>query len=460
MAEQELLSASFDGIVGPTHSFAGLAHGNVASAENDGSISNPRAAARQGLAKMHALRSLGVVQGVLPPQMRPCLTTLRRLGFRGADEAILARVASKEPRLLRAVSSASSMWAANAATVAPATDTVDGRTHLVPANLKYMFHRSIEAEGTTRALRAIFSDSRRFVVHDALPGGEHFADEGAANHTRFATKGDGARCAHLFAWGRNAFESGAESAARTPTRYPARQTREASAAVARLLHLREEDVVFALQHPDGIDRGAFHTDVLAVGEGSFLMMHELAFANEEEVLRELRARLGDALSIARATEDELPAEEAVASYPFNSQLAPLKDGTLAIVAPIESRDRPRVKAFLERVVAEDNPVSRILYLDVRQSMRNGGGPACLRLRVPLSAGDVEALGARVILDETLEGALEKWIDRHYRDRLAPADLADPQLFVESMNALDELTTLLGTGPLYDFQLDPGRTSSP
>lgn len=455
MVEHELSTASFDGLVGPTHNFAGLAHGNVASADNDGLVSNPKAAAQQGLAKMRALRALGVVQGVLPPQMRPCMTTLRRLGFRGADEAILARVASKEPRLLRAVSSASAMWAANAATVAPATDTVDGRTHLVPANLRYMFHRSIEAEGTTRALRAIFADPRRFVVHDALPGGYHFADEGAANHTRLSTGGSEPRAVHLFAWGR----SGEGTAAQAPVRYPARQTREASAAVGRLLGLREEDVVLAMQHPEGIDRGAFHTDVLAVGEGSFLMFHELAFANEADVLADLRLRLGDELVVARATEAELPAEEAVAAYPFNSQLAPLAGGKLAIVAPIECRDRPRVKAFFDRVLDEDNPVTQVIYLDVRQSMRNGGGPACLRLRVPLTPSDVDGLAARVILDDALESALSSWIDRHYRDRLTPADLADPALFVESMNALDQLTTLLGTGPLYDFQLDRGRTSS-
>jgi succinylarginine dihydrolase len=447
------VTVSFDGLVGPTHNFSGLAPGNVASTESEGDVSNPRAAALQGLAKMRAVRALGVPQGVFPPQMRPDFATLRALGYRGSDEAILARVAERDPRLLRAVSSASAMWAANAATVGPAPDSIDGRTHLVPANLRFLFHRSIEVEGTTRALRAIFADSTRFVVHDPLPGSAHFADEGAANHSRF--DGEGGQVAHLFAWGRRGFDP----AARGPERFAARQTLEASEAVARLCGLREEDVVFAQQHPAGIDAGAFHTDVLAVGHEGFLMLHELAFLDEERVVAELRARVPD-LIVARASEAELPAAVAVASYPFNSQLVTLPTGKLALVAPVEAREEPRARAFLEGVAAGDGPVEKILWLDVRQSMKNGGGPACLRLRVPLPEGDLPALSARVMLDDDLEGALEEWIRRHYRDRLAPADLADPLLVTESMAALDELTTLLATGPLYDFQRDPGRISTP
>lgn len=446
-----LVTVNFDGLVGPTHNFGGLAPGNVASTTSEGDVSNPRGAALQGLAKMRAVRALGVPQAVLPPQMRPHLATLRRLGFRGSDEAILGRVAEKEPRLLRAVSSASSMWSANAATVSPACDAADGRTHILPANLRYLFHRSIEAEQTARTLRAIFGDPTRFVVHDPLPGGEHFADEGAANHTRLEAPGG---VVHLFAWGRGAFEP----AARAPSRYPARQTREASAAAARLLSLREADVLLAQQNADGIDAGAFHTDVLAVGHGAFLLFHELAFEDEGAVLAAIRARLGDALVTARASEAELPARDAVASYPFNSQIVSLADGTMAIVAPVEAEENPRARAFLERVVAEPNPVSRVLYLDVRQSMKNGGGPACLRLRVPLAPRDVDGLGARVLLDDALDASLVGWVERHYRDRLHPGDLADPSLVRTNMVALDELTNLLGLGSIYEFQRDPSAST--
>src|SRR5579871_2761022 len=143
----------FDGLVGPTHNYGGLSAGNVASTEHEGQVSNPRAAARQGLAKMRFVHDLGVAQAVLPPHDRPSLASLRRLGFRGSDEEVIARAAEGDGLLLRQCSSASAMWTANAATVAPSSDTADGRVHFVPANLQQMFHRSIETPTTTRILR-------------------------------------------------------------------------------------------------------------------------------------------------------------------------------------------------------------------------------------------------------------------------------------------------------------------
>lgn len=441
-----LTEVNFDGLVGPTHNFAGLSLGNVASLSNESTESNPRAAALQGIDKMKAVAALGVAQAVLPPQPRPCVATLRALGFSGPPDHVLADVAAREPRLLRLTSSASAMWAANAATVAPATDTLDGRLHVVPANLRHMFHRSIEADTTRDVLRAIFRDEARFTVHDPLPGGSQFADEGAANHTRLSTSSG---IVHLFGWGRRAFDHGEEE----PRRYPARQTREASAALARALGLNDGSVLLAQQHADGIDGGAFHTDVVAVGNESFLMMHELAFRDGRAVARELSRRLGSELSLVFATNEELPIADAVHAYPFNSQVLsvsrdPLK---MVIVAPLESEENPAARRFLERVVAEDNPVERVLYLDVRQSMKNGGGPACLRQRIPLLQEDVARLGARVLFDAALEADLRAWVVRYYRDRLRPSDLADPALWQEGMAALDELTRILSLGAVYEFQ---------
>lgn len=453
----------FDGLVGPTHSYAGLSRGNVASAAHHGDLSNPRAAAHQGLAKMRFVHGLGVGQAVLPPQDRPSLTALRRLGFRGSDEAILAAAASTDDGLmLRLCASASAMWTANAATVAPSSDTADRRVHLTPANLQHMFHRSIETETTTRVLRAVFADAARFVVHDALPGGGQLADEGAANHLRLHTS---AGTAHVFAWGRAAWQP----AAATPRVYPARQTREASAAIARLHSLEPSRCVFAQQDPGGIDAGAFHTDVLAVANGRFLMLHERAFTQVEHTLEECRHLVGDELFIVRASDRELPIASAVAAYPFNSQVltlpraAPVPGASavaaadaMAIVAPEDVlRDAPS-RSFLDRVLASGGPVRAVHYLDVRQSMHNGGGPACLRLRVPLTAAEEQALGARVVLDDGLLDSLDAWVERHYRDRLWPRDLADPSLLREGMQALDELTQMLHLGSVYDFQRAPGN----
>ncbi len=433
----------FDGLVGPTHNYGGLSPGNVASTEHEGQLSSPRAAARQGLTKMRFVRELGVLQAVLPPQDRPSLAFLRRLGFRGSDEEIVTAAAQGDGLLLRITSSASSMWTANAATVGPSADTADRRVHFVPANLQQMFHRAIEAGTTARVLRAIFEDSSTFVVHDQLPGGGQFADEGAANHTRLATSRGHA---HVFAWGRLAWGGG-----KAPTRFPARQTYEASLALGRLHALDPSRCFFPQQHPDGIDAGAFHTDVLAVGNGSFLMLHELAFADRATLLDGLKRALGDELFVVLATDEELPAASAVAAYPFNSQVLTLPDGKMAIVAPLDAQENEHARAFLERVVAAGGPVKAVHYLDVRQSMHNGGGPACLRLRVPLTDAERARVKANVFFTPELEASLGAWVDKHYRDRLLPKDLRDPRLARESMTALDELTGLLRLGSVYDFQ---------
>jgi succinylarginine dihydrolase len=434
----------FDGLVGPTHNYGGLSQGNVASTSHGGQTSNPRAAAKQGLAKMKFVRDLGVRQAVLPPHDRPHLSTLRKLGFAGSDEEVIAAAGKGDAFFLRLTSSASAMWTANAATVAPSCDARDGKVHLTPANLQQMFHRAIEPETTTRVLRAIFpASSGRFVVHDPLPGGGQLADEGAANHTRLATSRGSL---HVFAWGRRGWGD-----APSPRRFPARQTREASEAIARLHAIDPARCRFPQQDPAGIDEGAFHTDVLAVGNERFFMVHELAFANGGSFLVDLRATLGEELSIVTATSGELPPSSAIRAYPFNSQVVTRDDGTMCIIAPEDSREDRHARAFLEKVVASGGPVKNVFYRDVRQSMHNGGGPACLRLRVPLEDAEAAALGANVLFTDALHDALVSWVDRRYRDALAPGDIADPKLARETMEALDELTIILKLGSVYDFQ---------
>jgi succinylarginine dihydrolase len=430
---------NFDGLVGPTHHYAGLSHGNLASLRHSGQPGDPRSAALQGLEKARFLARLGVGQALLPPPLRPSLRALRRLGFSGASRDVLPRALRVAPELLALTASSSSMWAANAATVAPSCDTADGRVHFTPANLSSMFHRSLEAETTTATLRAIFADAERFVVHDPLPAGALFADEGAANHTRLETAQG---VLHVFGWGRTA------DAHAGPRAFPARQTLEASVACARLHGLREDQLLFLQQAPAGIDAGAFHSDVLCVGNQQLLLTHELAFARSPAA--ELRARLGEQFELLVASNAELPVGDAVRAYPFNSQLVSLPDGGMALIAPEESRTSPAASAFLERVLRESNALRAVHYVDVNGSMKNGGGPACLRLRVPLSDDEVAAISARVMLDDTLYEALRAWIGKHYRDRVSPADLGDPDFFEENRRALGELSTLLNVPiDLYD-----------
>jgi succinylarginine dihydrolase len=436
---------NFDGIPGPTHNYAGLARGNLAAQRNAQLVANPREAALQGLTKMRMLASRGYGQAVLPPHERPFVPALRSLGFGGTDAQVVEAAARSAPRLLAACSSAASMWAANAATISASADTADGRVHFTPANLVSHFHRSIEADTTTRVLRAIFADASRCVVHDPLPAVPQLGDEGAANHTRFV-QGDG-RGVDFFVYGRAAFASDSSA----PTRYPARQTREASEAIARRHGLPAARTVFAQQSPDAIDAGVFHNDVIGVGAGTLLFCHARAYVDEARIIASLASAVGEGFATIVVDEADVTLNDAVDSYLFNSQLLPRPDGRWLLFAPEDVREHRSVGEYVDRLVASGGPIAEVQTLDLRQSMRNGGGPACLRLRVPLSDAERASVGARVFLDVSLADELEPWIRKHYRDRLAPADLADPQLLDESRRALDELTTLLRLPAIYPFQ---------
>jgi len=398
---------NFDGLPGPTHSYAGLARGNLASARNAELVANPRAAALQGIAKMRALAQRGFAQAVLPPHERPFVPALRALGFAGDDAGVLARAAREAPRLLAAVSSASAMWTANAATVSPSADTADGRVHLTPANLVSHFHRALEAPVTTRILRAIFADEARFAVHDPLPAAPQLGDEGAANHTRFGDAGPGVE---LFVYGRVALDDGATAA---PSRYPARQTREASEAIARRHGLDPATTLFTQQRADTIDAGVFHNDVIAVGEGTFLFCHERAFVDQPAALDALADAVGADFSVIVVRDDELPLADAVATYLFNSQLLPRADGRYLLVAPAECRAHAATAQLLDRLVADGSPIGEVLTFDLRQSMRNGGGPACLRLRVVLDDAQRAAVNPKNWMNDALYTRLTAWAQAHW-----------------------------------------------
>lgn len=434
--------ANFDGLPGPTHHYAGLSFGNEASMRHRHRLSNPALAARQGLLKMKALADAGFIQGVLPPHERPNLPLLRRLGWRGRDEEILAAVCRQTPALLEAVSSASAMWVANAATVAPSADTLDRRVHLTVANLNSKFHRASEAQTTEHVLRAIFRDDKYFAVHAALPQTTWFADEGAANHSRLCARyGDAGL--HLFIYGRE--QGGTETA-----RYPARQTLEASQAVARLNQLPPERTLFARQNPAVIDAGVFHNDVIAVANRQLLFCHELAFLDAARLYAQLREKVAG-FSLIEVPERDISVTDAVQTYLFNSQLLSKPGGDMTLLLPQEAYRHSGVWRWLNGLLAADNPITSLEVFDLRESMANGGGPACLRLRVVLSEEEKQALNPAVLMDDTLFATLNRWVDRWYRDRLVADDLRDPQLLAESRGALDELTQILQLGSLYPFQ---------
>lgn len=440
--------ANFDGLVGPTHNYAGLSLGNVASLNNARNHSNPKQAAKQGLQKMKALHDLGMVQGVLAPQERPDITALRRLGFTGSDAEVMRSAAAQAPQIYRAVCSASSMWTANAATVSPSADTADGKVHFTPANLTNKYHRSLEPTTTGRILGAIFANEDHFSHHQHLPDNEHFGDEGAANHTRLCSE-YAAKGVELFVYGRAAFDSSKVA----PQRFPARQTLEASQAIARLHGLSEANTVFLQQNPAVIDQGVFHNDVIAVGNKNVLFFHQQAFLNTQSAMQEIQYKFGDAspLHFIEVLDKQVSVADAISTYLFNTQLINLPSGDMVIIAPTECQEHQGVHRYLTELCQQATPIKAVKYFDVKQSMQNGGGPACLRLRVVLTEQERAAVNPAVLMSDQLFGTLNHWIDKHYRDRLTEADLADPQLLLESRTALDELTQILKLGAVYQFQ---------
>ena len=397
---------NFDGLIGPSHNYAGLSLGNLASAHNAGARAFPRAAALQGLAKMRRNLDMGLKQGVLLPHDRPNEGWLQALG---------SDTASADAALRAAAFSASAMWAANAATVSPAPDTPDGRCHLTVANLVTMPHRSHEWPQTLRQLQLAFGDRRHFVVHGPVP--PPFGDEGAANHMRLAPS-HGEAGLEIFVYGETAGP------------YPARQHRQASAAVARRHGLAEDGVIFLRQSDAAINSGAFHNDVVAVANESVLFAHELAFADREGVYAQIMKRAPWA-QIVEAPDSALSLDEAIQSYLFNAQLVSLPDGGgMALILPTEARETPRVWRWLERHVAGNGPIRELVPVDVRQSMANGGGPACLRLRVVCDPAHVDP---RFLLDAGKIARLAAIIEANWPDHIDPIELATPN-FADRLRA--------------------------
>jgi succinylarginine dihydrolase len=401
-----LTEINFDGLVGPSHNYAGLSLGNLAATAHAGDTAYPRAAALQGLEKMRSNMALGLTQGWLAPLPRPnpAFLTALGLGEGSADAALRA-----------AAWSASSMWTANAATVSPAPDTADGRCHLTPANLVTMPHRSQEWPDTARQLALAFADRKHFALHPPVP--PCFGDEGAANHMRMST-GHGAPGLEIFVYGK----SGGP--------FPARQHIEASRAVARLHGLDPARALFVEQNPDAIAAGAFHNDVVAVANERVLFAHELAFADPDGTYAAIREQLPEA-EIVVVPASAVSLAEAIRSYLFNAQLLTLPGGEMGLVIPLEAWEMPSVCQWLERMLASNGPIRRVLPVDVRQSMANGGGPACLRLRV---VADPATIDPRFLLDEARAAAIESVVAAHWPHQIDPADLGSEALAREVIAA--------------------------
>ena len=431
---------NFDGLIGPTHHYGGLSQGNLASQQHRLKKSFPRRAALEGLQKMKLLADLGLPQGVLPPHERPDVVFLRRHGFSRTDSEVIQQAAKQRIDLLSIASSASAMWAANAATVSPSADTADQRVHITPANLVSNVHRQLEPEFTTKLLRKIFTDTELFCVHNPLP--DDFPDEGAANHSRL--------CKTHHEAGVELFVYGSDGSIASSQKFNARQSRSASEAIATQHQLAPQRTTFLKQNPRAIDAGVFHNDVIAVVNENVLLCHELAFFNQSEAIRQIR-KVFPELSLIEVKSSELSLQDAVQTYLFNSQLVTRPDAGMLLLCPIECETHQNAKSVIDRILEETNQVTEVRFIDVRQSMQNGGGPACLRLRVVLTEEELNVIHQPILLTEALYDQLTRWVKKHYREELTIESLCDPQLLFEVRSALNELSDILELGPIYSFQ---------
>lgn len=397
-----LVEINFDGIIGPSHNYAGLSPGNLASANNAGAVSQPRAAALQGIEKMRANLRVGLAQGFFTPLDRPNKAWLAGLA---------TDMASAEPHIRAAAFSASAMWAANAATVSPAPDTDDGRCHLSAANLLTMAHRSHEWQGTLAQLQLAFADEQHFAVHAPVP--PPFGDEGAANFMRLCPS-HGEAGVEVFVYGK----SGGP--------FPARQHIEASKTIARAHQLDPNRTLFVQQAEAAIAAGAFHNDVVAVANERVLFTHEQAFEEPEATYDAIRAKMPE-VEIIVVPANRVSLADAIQSYLFNAQLVTLPDGGMALILPTEAQANGNVWSWLEEMIAGNGPIRRLIPVDVRQSMANGGGPACLRLRV---VADPATVDQRFIADEAKLDRIAEVVSNHWPDEIAPDQLGNPALVAQ------------------------------
>lgn len=413
-----LVEINFDGIVGPSHNYAGLSLGNLAATAHAGEVSFPRAAALQGLDKMRANRALGLAQGFFLPLPRP---NHRFLTAIAAD-------LTTDQALIAAAWSASSMWTANAATVSPAPDTRDGRCHLTTANLVTMPHRFQEWMDTSRQLAIAFADSGHFCLHSPVMA--CFGDEGAANHMRMGAS-HGEAGLEIFVYGRPG------------GRFPARQHEQASRIVARSHGLDPARVLFVEQNPAAIDAGAFHNDVVAVANETVLFAHELAFADAQGTYDAIRARLPQAEFVI-VPASAVTLAEAIRTYLFNAQLVTLPAGGMALVIPTEAHDSPAVRAWLDGMLASNGPIRQVIPVNVKQSMANGGGPACLRLRV---VADPATVDQRFIFGPAQEDAITRVVEEWWPEQIDPGDLGSSTLESEVVQARIKLLEALDLAEL-------------
>ncbi|QDT03357.1 N-succinylarginine dihydrolase [Rubripirellula lacrimiformis] len=436
-----LVEVQIDRLVGPTHHFGGLGVGNLASKSHSGQVSNPAAAAIQGLEKMKLVASLGVPQWVLPPQQRPDWTLLRSLGFAGSDRDVLRDARDRSPELLSAASSSSAMWTANAATVTVGNDGDRWGTDVSIANLSSSLHRCIEWQQTEADLRAILPSSVR--VHSPLMGGAAMRDEGAANHMRLGHV-DAPEFVDVFVYG---------DQDPLPQNFMPRQTLASFQAIDRRHQWDRPQrsaghAVFLKQHPRAIDAGAFHNDVVAISHHDLMIHHQFAFADNDAAMELLDRRCvevtGRPVVRVQVADDQLTMDEAIATYLFNSQVVSVgaDDAPPVMICPVQVDRSAAARGLVDRWQSE-GLISRVQFVDLGQSMAGGGGPACLRLRVPMQPEDVDAMSPASRWTPELHDRLCQIIHDGYPKAVSWDELASIDFVNAAKRVRDQVAESLG-----------------
>lgn len=437
---EKYYEVNFDGIPGPTHLFSGLSPGNIASEINEGAESNPRAAAKQSLEKIKFISELSICEAVIPPQIRPEMSVVKMLGYEGSRADQLKKLREEDPKTFKAVFSSAFMWTANAAMISPSPDTRDHKLHLTPANLGSNFHRSLEAQHSYKYFRNIFQTND---VKLHAPLASRMLDEGAANHTRLC-KAYGESGLEFFVYG----YSNLKALESLPNKYPARQSLEACEEISKLHGLNPEHIVFAQQNPEAIDAGVFHNDVISTGNLNFFMYHEKAFVNQDEVITKLKNKYQNLskenLITLEVKEDEISLVDAVSSYLFNSQIVSPNARQMILACPLECKINVRVAKYInDKIINNPNiPIDQVHYIDLQESMRNGGGPACLRLRVVMNETQIKNTKQEVFFEEKLYDKLNTWIDKFYPEKLTTDMLIDEKFLLSLDDAYRELNRIL------------------
>ncbi len=458
--QSEAIEVNFEALPGPAYMYPSWVpphSGNITVRTGTATVSSPRRAARESLAKAASLMRLGAIQACLPPLMRPNLRLLRRLGVI-RDQALtddpdcealarcLAGAAASAGREVMFAFAPAGLWTANWATASPSADTTDGRVHVTPANRAAVLYRAIEANECYHVLRQVFFNPRHFVVHDPLPGAYELADEGAANHMRLSVR-HGAKGLNVFVYGRTGYDVPDPEAYFLP-----RQTRSASEAIARLHGLDPDTTILLQQHPSSIRAGCFHNDLIATSHSDILLYHELAFSGGPTAVEPIhrafsRASGGAPLRSIAISSDQVSLDEARCSCLFNSQIVTARDGRSVLVAPDACRHVPGVRRWLQGIEEGHNHLFQdVAYVRIPSSMRNGGGPACLRLRVVLTQDQIGAISQTILLDFTMLRELRRFVDLEYPDHLTESMFLEADFLRKCFETTRQLYALLGLVP--------------